>query len=45
MDANRAFLVKAHGGSFLLGSLWSETPAKAPCTQKLTPEGRGINTG
>src|SRR5262249_51335465 len=44
MDAKRAFLVKAHGDSFLLGSLKSETSAKAPCTQKLRPEGRGINT-
>src|SRR5579862_8137811 len=28
MDANRAFLVNAHGGSFLLGSLLSKTPSK-----------------
>src|SRR5262249_8424670 len=40
MDANRAFLVKAHGGSFLLGFSQVQGPTKAPCTQKLRPEGR-----
>src|SRR5215472_13810210 len=40
MDANRTFLVKAHGGSFLLGFPQVRDPTKAPRTQKLRPEGR-----
>src|SRR6516164_10357828 len=40
MDANRAFLVKAHGGSSLFGFSQVKDPTKAPCTQKPRPEGR-----